>query len=88
MADAFHIASLVVHAQPEAAMAAAAAIAAMPGAEVPFRDGTRLVVTLETADEAEILDNLTRIQLLDGVLSAALVYHHAEPSPDLQGDPA
>jgi nitrate reductase NapD len=39
----------------------------------------KLVVTLETATEAEILERLSAIQLMEGVLSAALVYHHCEP---------
>ena len=40
----------------------------------------KLVVTLETATEGEIVERLNRIQTLDGVLAAALVFHHFEPA--------
>ena len=54
-------------------------IAAMPGAEVHAEAESKLVVTLETDTEHEIVRRLTEISLLDGVLSAALVFHQYEP---------
>jgi periplasmic nitrate reductase NapD len=80
MPDEVHISSLVVHSRPRQAAAVAAEMRRMPGVEV--RGGVetgKLIVTLETASEAEILDSLSAIQALDGVLAATLVFHHFEP---------
>ena len=75
-----HIASLIVYAAPGRAARLAAAIAALPGAEVhgSAAAGGKLVVTLE-ADSAAAMDAaLACVQRLDGVLSAALVYQCAD----------
>lgn len=76
-----HIAGLVVHAWPQAVARVARAVRAVPGADVhaSSADG-RLVVTLEGPGEAAIADALVRIQTLDGVLAASLVYQHGESS--------
>ena len=36
----------------------------------------------ETDTEADIVTRLNEISLLDGVMSAALVYHHFEPAAE------
>ena len=79
MPDELHISSLVVLARPELADAIVAAINAMPGAAVELREAQRLVVTLETAGQGEIVTLLNEISLLPGVLSAGLVYHQWLP---------
>ena len=74
-----HISSLIVHGRPQAIEALTAAIGAIAGAEVPIADpGGKLVVTLEATSEAEIAAALAKINLLDGVLAATLVFHHVE----------
>jgi periplasmic nitrate reductase NapD len=81
MPDEIHISSFVVHAYPQALDAVAAAIAAMPGAELHARSPEgKLVVTLESASESAIVGCLERIGSLQGVLAATLVYHHWEPA--------
>ena len=77
--DEVHVAGLVVHAYPEAITRVERALRAIAGVDVhaSSRDG-KLVVTLEAPGEAEIADALVRIQTLDGVLAAALVYQHSE----------
>lgn len=80
MPEEIHISSLVVHSRPSQATTVAARIREMPGVEI--RGGVaagKLVVTLETASEAEVVERLNAIQLLDGVLAATLVFHHFEP---------
>ena len=80
MPEEIHISSLVVHSRPSQAMAVAARIREMPGVEV--RGGIevgKLVVTLETASESEVVERLNAIQVLEGVLAATLVFHHFEP---------
>ncbi len=79
-----HIASFAVLAAPGCGPAAAAAIAGMPDCEVPLAEGGRLVVVVESTDPGRVGDLLTRIQLLDGVLAANLVFHHVEPLPPEQ----
>jgi nitrate reductase NapD len=77
--DEFHISSLVVHCRRESAANVATALRAMEGMEVHggVREG-KLVVTLETATEGEIVERLNQAQLLDGVLAATLVFHQFE----------
>jgi periplasmic nitrate reductase NapD len=77
-----HISSLLVHGRPAALAEIAAAIGEIPGAEVPIADpGGKMVVTLETATAGEVADALARISLLDGVLAAAMVFHHVDDEP-------
>lgn len=75
-----HLSSLVVHARPNAP-GLAEAIAAL-GAEIHAQEGGKYVVTLETTSSADLADAMTRLQLLDGVFAATLVFHHVEPRPD------
>jgi len=73
-----HISSLVVHVRAEDVPAVRGALARIPGAEVHAEQGGKLVVTLETESEADVVDRLNEISLLGGVLSAALVFHQVE----------
>ena len=61
-------------------MGVADALGAVDGAEVHggIEQG-KLVVTLETASETEVLEHVRYIQGLNGVLAATLVFHHFEP---------
>lgn len=80
-----HISSAVIHARPEdAAEVAGRIIDTMPGVEIPAAEGGKLVATLETESEAEIVERLNTITLMDGVLSVSLIYHHFEPLADLE----
>jgi periplasmic nitrate reductase NapD len=73
-----HVSSLVIHVRAEKAEAVQAALAGMPGLEIHAEAAGKLIVTLETDTEAEIVTRLNEISLLDGVMSAALVFHHFE----------
>jgi nitrate reductase NapD len=73
-----HISSLVVHCLPQLAGTIAGRIAAIPGAELRGGAGGKIIVLLETSNEAEIVERLNAIQILDGVLAATLVFHHVE----------
>lgn len=71
-----HISSIVVTAHPDRIGLTTDRINAMPIAEVALADARgKMVVTLETTDEHELVQALTDIQLLPGVASAALAYH-------------
>jgi nitrate reductase NapD len=80
-----HIASLLVHFQPSMSDAVHAAILAMEGTEIHLGQESKLVVTVEGPHEGFIADRMTAMHLLDGVLSAVLVFHQVEP---LQAEPA
>ncbi|MTW19311.1 nitrate reductase [Rhodoplanes serenus] len=73
-----HISSLVVHVRPEHRAGFGAALAAMPGIEVHAETGGKVVLTLETRSESDIVERLAVLSALPGVLSAALVFHHVE----------
>jgi nitrate reductase NapD len=76
-AGSVHISSLVVHCQPQAVPATVERISAMPNVEVPqYSDQGKLVVLLETANEGIIMERISAIENLAGVINVALVYHH------------
>ncbi|KQW14576.1 hypothetical protein ASE08_19765 [Rhizobacter sp. Root16D2] len=74
-----HIASLVVHSTPARAAALAATLSTLPQAVVHAVGANgKLVVTLEADGAAQMVALVQQIQRTDGVLSAALVYQHAD----------
>ena len=77
MSAELHIAGVVVQARPECADEIRRAITAM-GAEIHAEQKGKLVVTVETTSAVALADTVTAIGRLEGVLSAAPVYHHAE----------
>lgn len=77
-----HVSSLVVHVRPEKARAVRRVLSGMPGVEVHADAAGKIIVTLETDTEADIVTRLNEISLLDGVMSAALVFHHFETAED------
>jgi nitrate reductase NapD len=83
-----HISSLLVHARPENLPAISADILDL-GCEIHgTSEAGKLVVTFETDSGAALSEVLTRLQLIDGVLAATLVFHHVEPSDDPDGPQA
>jgi len=57
----------------------AAAIAALPGAEIhAVSDTGKLVVTLEAHSTGEMLERIAAVQGQDGVLASAMVYQHID----------
>lgn len=80
MADELHVSSLVVHGRPERLETIRLALARLEGVEIhAAAPSGKLVVTLETTSEQQIVAQLATITLLDGVLSATLVFHQVEP---------
>lgn len=84
MEPEIHISSIVVHARPEMVEAVKARILRLD-CEIAPTDGdtSRLVVIVERPRERQIADVLDAINLIPGVFSALLVYHHAEPAASL-----
>ncbi len=95
MAEEFHVSSLLVQGRSEALPAIAARIAELPGAEVHGEAAQRMsqgmsqermrgkmIVTLETDSEAETLAQINRIQDIEGVITASLVFHQVEEADE------
>lgn len=81
---ALTISSLLVQARAEDHRRLEAEIAALPGTEVHGGNGTgKLVVVIETPNDAELVRRIDRIGALPGVLSVNLVFHHSEPAPGI-----
>lgn len=71
-----HISSIVVTADPARIAVVEQMISGIQIAEVALVSPPgKLIVTLETTNETEMVQVLTDIQLMPGVVSAALVYH-------------
>lgn len=84
-----NIAGVIVHTRPEQVAALEKTLAAMPGVEVHARtDDGRLIVTVEddpsSPSDRDPDDIVMNLHHLEGVLCAALVYHHFEPDSGAQ----
>ena len=78
-----HIASILVQARPEALPTVEAELARLPGVESHGSNGAgKLILTVETKNDAELMERITRIETAEGVVAASLVYHHAEEMSD------
>lgn len=74
-----HIASLVLHTAPGMANAVAQAIADFTIAEVvAVSEAGKLVIVLETEDEALLHTTMDQFRMVEHVLSVALVYHQID----------
>jgi nitrate reductase NapD len=75
-----HISSLVIHSRPDRVQSILESLGSIKGAEVHGgADTGKLIVTLETETESQVVERINAIQLLEGVLAATLVFHHFEP---------
>lgn len=76
MNNALHIASLLVHCRPELLEAVKSNLVLLPGTELHQESAAgKVVVVLEAEHESRILDTISHIQQMPGVLNAALIYH-------------
>lgn len=86
MSDEIHISSVVVHARPEMVGSVTEKILALDCDIAPGTDGGaqgRLVVLLERPSDRAVVQTIDALHEIPGVLSALLVYHHAEPTAAL-----
>lgn len=77
--DQIHISSLVVHCMPGLFDQALSQVKSMENVEVhaPNPIG-KFVALLETEHERDILSMISRIEEIDGVLNATMVYHEID----------
>ena len=50
----------------------------MPGVEIHVHEGSRIVITIEGPSSGRLGEILTSISVLDGVISASMVFEHVE----------
>lgn len=74
-----NICGVLAQVRPEQSAAMQQQLQALPGVEIHAASDTgKLVITVEADNYQQAADTLTQIQTLKGVLSASLIYHHAE----------
>jgi len=77
-----NISSAIVHAHPRDIALARTGLATLPGVEVhAVSPEGKLIVTIETEDDGSNAATYQLIGQLDGVMSAAMVYHQSESEP-------
>jgi nitrate reductase NapD len=55
----------------------------IPGVEIhAATDDGKLVITIESETDGETASTFDRINVMDGVMSAAMVFHQFESDPD------
>ena len=83
--DEWHVAGVLVHADPGQVDSVRQAIELMAGAEFHASNAAgKLVVTLEAPSSRAISAHLEHMQRLPGVLAATLVYQHCEDMASMQ----
>jgi nitrate reductase NapD len=80
---AMNISSAIIHARPHDVATVRAGLAGLAGVELHgVSPEGKMIVTIETEDEGSNAATYDRIGRLDGVMSAAMVYHQTESEPD------
>lgn len=76
--DPVHIAGVLVKAFPQNSEALSKQLNALPGTEVHevSSDGSMVVTVESTDEEKNIVETITHLSTLDGVLDASLIFHH------------
>lgn len=78
-ASAVSIAGVLVHASPERLAAVQMQLAQLPGVEIhAVTPEGKLVVTVDESEERMTGESVMRLYDVEGVLSAAMIYHHFE----------
>ena len=78
-----NISSAIVHAQPGQADAVKTRLEEIPGVEVHAVSAEgKMIVTIEADDDAAVIRTYEIVGLLEGVLSAAMVYNQTESEPE------
>lgn len=77
--ESFHITSFVVRCMPLRLQEVMDQVAAMSGAEIHASDASgKFVALLDLDSEKELVNTITSIELIKGVINTSMVYHHAE----------
>jgi nitrate reductase NapD len=75
----FHISSFVVRCLPERLQDIMATVGALPGVEIHGDDACgKFVALLELESDKALVETITTIELIKGVVNTSMVYHHTE----------
>jgi len=78
-----NISSVIVHAKPADIVSVRSGLEQIPGVEIhAANDDGKFIVTIETETDGETASTFDRINTMDGVMSAAMVFHQFESNPD------
>ena len=77
--ERIHISSFIVRCLPEKLQQVMAAVEALPGVEIHANDPCgKFVALLELDSEKVLVETITTIELMKGVVNTSMVYHHVE----------
>ncbi len=81
--SSMNISSVIVHAKPTELSSVRGNLEQIPGVEIhAATDDGKLVITIETDTDGETASTFDRINVMDGVMSCAMVFHQFESDPD------
>ena len=77
-----NISSVIVHAKPSEFLSVRGNLEQIPGVEIhAATDDGKFVITIESETDGETAITFDRINVMDGVMSAAMVFHQYESDP-------
>ena len=77
--ERIHISSFVVRCLPEKLQQVMAAVEAMPGLEIHGNDPCgKFIALLDVDSEKALIETITAIEVMKGVVNTSMVYHHVE----------
>lgn len=80
-----NISSVIVIPHPERVEAVVAGLKALSGVEVAaVSPEGKIIITIETEGDRETVQMYESISLMDGVMSASMVYHQKENEPEVE----
>lgn len=78
MSNELHVTSLIVQVHPDKMADVRQKIMAIKNAELSANNDIKLVVVIEGTSQKSLMDDISTINALPGVLSATMVYHQSE----------
>ena len=83
----FNICGVFVQTTPARLGEVGSALASTPGVDIhQTEDDGRMVVTVEDTPDKYASQTLSELRLVEGVLSASLVYHHCDTESQMSED--
>ena len=77
--EPIHISSFIVRCLPERLRQVMDSVEALPGVEIHANDPCgKFVALLELDSEKVLVETITTIELMKGVVNTSMVYHHVE----------
>jgi len=77
--DKFNIVGVVVNTRPDVQTAVKSMLNSVAGIEIHAAENGRLAITIDDSEcDTPLVDTITQINSLSGVLSTSIAYHHFE----------